>query len=189
MCRFNRYMMVTVETVSIVFTALSISLAAFYYINTLRNTQRNQQLAMETRKAQHYIQMLQTVSTDEFLRRTLELLSIEFRDYDDFYEMTTDYESETGAKFSAYTTWLNGFGHMLKEGLIDREMISNFGQGIQYIRAWDSWRPYILEYRERRNLPLYMSGLEYLAEEMKAFRVERGWPSEWSTERSTFVGG
>ena len=49
--------MVTVETVSIVFTALSISLAAFYYINTLRNTQRNQQLAMETRKAQHYMQM------------------------------------------------------------------------------------------------------------------------------------
>jgi len=34
--------MVTVETVSIVFTGLSISLAAFYYISTLRNAQRNQ---------------------------------------------------------------------------------------------------------------------------------------------------
>lgn len=74
--------MISIETVSIVFTGLSISLAAFYYINTLRNTQRNQQLAMETRKAQHYMQLLQTASTDDFLRRTVEMLNMEFRDYD-----------------------------------------------------------------------------------------------------------
>jgi hypothetical protein len=67
---------------------------------------------------------------------------------------------------------------MLKEGLIDRGMISSFGQGIQYIRAWDTWKHLILEHRERSNLPKYMSGLEYLAEEMKVYRTERGWPSE-----------
>jgi hypothetical protein len=76
---------------------------------------------------------------------------------------------------------------MLKEGLIDREMISNFGQGIQYIRAWDTWKHLILEHRVRSNLPKYMSGLEYLAEEMKVYRTERGWSSEWSTDRRTFT--
>ena len=60
--------MVTVETISIVFTGLSISLAAFYYISTLRNAQRTQQMQLETRQAQLFMSFVsseweQTVMT------------------------------------------------------------------------------------------------------------------------------
>jgi len=40
---------VAIETIPIVFTGISISLAAFYYINNLRNNQRNQQMQLEPR--------------------------------------------------------------------------------------------------------------------------------------------
>jgi len=56
--------MVDYSTLSIVFTGLSISIAAFYYISTLRNTRRNQELtlraqeqAVETRQAQLFMEM------------------------------------------------------------------------------------------------------------------------------------
>ena len=65
---------------------------------------------------------------------------------------------------------------MLKDGLIDEEIIHNFGQGILLGLAWDKWKPFILEYRERINAPWHMSGLEYVAMETKRWRKERGWP-------------
>ena len=142
---------------------------------------------METRMAQHYMQLLQTVSTDEFVRRTSEVHDLKFDDFDSLLEFRRNHDEEIHVKYDAYMAWVNGFGHMLKEGLIDKEMIHSFGQGIQYIRAWDKWKPVFLEYREKRNLPQYMSGLEYLAEEMKKSRIERGWPSKWSEEIGMFV--
>lgn len=47
--------MIDYQTISVVFTGISVSLAAFYYINTLRNAQRNQKLTLETRRAQMFM--------------------------------------------------------------------------------------------------------------------------------------
>jgi hypothetical protein len=40
-----------------VFTGLSVSLAAFYYINTLRNAQRTQEMQLENRQVQIFMQI------------------------------------------------------------------------------------------------------------------------------------
>ena len=179
--------MVTLETISIVFTGISISLAAFYYINTLRNTQRNQQLTLETRRAQHYMQLLQSISTEEFLKRTRDVQKIEINNFEEYLEYTRDSESQDGLKFNAYCTWVNGIGHMLHEGVIDEEMIHNFGSGIYLGLAWSTLKPFILEYRERINCPWHMVGLEYMAEEQKRWRKERSWPYEYSLELGRFI--
>ena len=49
--------MVDFQTISIVFTGLSISKAAFYYISALRNSRMTQEHALETRQAQLYMQI------------------------------------------------------------------------------------------------------------------------------------
>ena len=46
--------MVTVETISIVFTGLSISLAAFYYISTLRNAEKSRKRELILQRHQSY---------------------------------------------------------------------------------------------------------------------------------------
>ena len=139
----------------------------FYYIITLRNTQKTQQLQLETRKSQHYLQMLQTVSTEEFIKRTMTVHQLEFKDYEDYLAFSNNYDSDMKWQYEAYMTWLNGFGLMLKEGLIDTEVILSFGQGIQYIRVWEKWKPIILKNRERSNLPQLLEGIEFLAVEME----------------------
>jgi hypothetical protein len=79
--------MVTIETLSIVFTGISISLAAFYYINTLRNTRKNQELQLETRQTQLFMDIFKTWASKEF-QRDLEQMRYtwEFDGFDDFFE-------------------------------------------------------------------------------------------------------
>ena len=60
--------MVDFQTISIVFTGLSISIAAFYYINTLRNSRMTQEHALETRQAQLYMQLYSFYDNKEFLK-------------------------------------------------------------------------------------------------------------------------
>ena len=69
------------QTVSIVFTGISVSLAAFYYIMTLRNTQKNQELArktqehaLETRRTQLLMQIYQELSSEDSMRRYADVM-------------------------------------------------------------------------------------------------------------------
>ena len=79
--------MVEVETISIVFTGLSISLAAFYYINTLRNTQVNQDLALETRQAQMFLNFYENYRSQEFRKNYYHYLFVqEWTTRDEFME-------------------------------------------------------------------------------------------------------
>ena len=185
--------MVDYQTISVMFTGLSISLAAFYYISTLRNSQRNQELslksqenALETRKAQHYMQLLQMVSNEEFLDRALQIEKLDIQTYEDYVDFR-DSGSEDYTKFRSYTIWMNGLGHMLREGLIDRETIASFGQGIQHIRAWQKWSPLFLYLREKGNAPDVMAGFEYLVNEMMDRRREKGLLTNYSEEDRKFI--
>ena len=76
--------MVTIKTVSIVFTGLSVSLAAFYYISTLRNAQRTQEMQLETRQTQIFMQIYQQLNSEDSFRTWAELMNIECENYDDF---------------------------------------------------------------------------------------------------------
>ena len=85
--------MVTIETISIVFTGISISLAAFYYINTLKNAQRARDLSLkaqeqasETRQAQLFMQIYSMFSSDEFFERGKGIIQTEFESPSDFLE-------------------------------------------------------------------------------------------------------
>jgi hypothetical protein len=78
--------MVTIETISIVFTGISISLAAFYYINTLRNTKRNQDLQLETRQAGLFMEMYREYRGLDFRRQLLRVRHLEWTDFDDWFE-------------------------------------------------------------------------------------------------------
>ena len=166
--------MVTVETISIVFTALSISLAAFYYIGTLRNAQRTQQLQLETRKAQLYMQLFLRITSEEFTKKSIDLLKF---DYDDAGEFMEKYisgpDSNMQAKLFSMLWHLDGLGYMMSEDLIDPEMVYNFGGGFAQVWHWEKWEPVILEIRKRRGAE-FMKWFEYTAEEMMRIRRERG---------------
>ena len=58
--------MVDVQTISIVFAGLSIGVAAIYYTLTLRNTQRAQQIQIDTRQAQLFMNIYNQSFTNPY---------------------------------------------------------------------------------------------------------------------------
>jgi len=164
-----------------------------YYVMTVRNAQRSRDLslkaqehALETRKAQHYMQLLQMVSNEEFLERATRVQNLDISTYKEFNDLRES-SFEDYMKFRSYVNWMNGLGHMMREGLIDRETIASFGQGIQYIRAWQKWYPIFQRQRKEGNAPDIMSGFEYLVNEMKERRIERGLSVKYSEEEGKFI--
>ena len=137
--------MVTVETVSIVFTGLSISLAAFYYISTLRNAQRTQQLQLETRQAQLFMQIYSQWNSMEMGREYQRIMDSEWTDIDDFLERHyTDIESKTG--FRTVARFFEGIGVLVHRGLIDATFVDDLMSGAT-MRYWEKIAPMIKEWR------------------------------------------
>jgi len=136
--------MVTVETISIVFTGLSISLAAFYYISTLRNASRMRELtlkaqeqALETRQAQLYMSLLDRWNTKEFSKQRYDSYRMEWTDLDDFREKYNwSNNPDIFASWNTFGRSILGLAELRRKGLIDIDFLD--GMMLTDVRNW--WR-------------------------------------------------
>lgn len=163
--------MVTVETVSIMFTGLSVSLAAFYYMSTLRNAQRTQQLQLETRQAQLFMQIFGQWNTLEYGLQYEKSMRMEWTDFDDFNEKYLgDIEAYTGWRMMA--RFFEGIGVLVKRGLIDVTLVDDLMSG-ETMRYWEMFKPLIEETRERLNWPQALEWVEYLYDQIRPIVEEQ----------------
>ncbi len=174
--------MITIETISIVFTGISISLAAFYYINTLRNTRRNQELQLETRQAQLFTQLYSEFRRPETLRLYFKALQMTWDDYDDFVKKYGLEGWEERVPFTHMNLYFDEIGVLLEEGLIDVNLVINLIGGT-FRLYWEKFEPYVLERRIRDNMPRYYDKMEYLYNEIEKIRGHE-W-KEWFPELKT----
>jgi len=158
--------MVSVETLSIVFTGMSISLAAFYYISTLRNAQRTQQLTLETRQAQLFMQIYDRWSSIEMTKMEWELSNWEWDDFDD-YVSKYDSDVESISLRSVLGRQFEGIGVLIKRGLIDPALVDDL-MSASILGYWEKWGPVVKEWRVRRNIPQASEYQEYLYQTIKA---------------------
>lgn len=63
-----------VQTIGVLVTATSVTIAAIYYVMTLRASQRNMKTNLETRQAQLFMPIYSTYYSDEFMRARSEIL-------------------------------------------------------------------------------------------------------------------
>jgi hypothetical protein len=164
----------TLQTIGILLTAVTVSIAAIYYTLTLRYTRRNQELtlkaqeqALETRQAQLFMSIYSTYSSAEFHKAYREILNCQWKDYDDFqskygFEVNPDADAK-GRMINAY---FEGVGVLMKRGLIDPSIVDDLISGV-IIRYWEKYEPYILEYRKRRDWPQAGEHVEYLYNKIK----------------------
>ncbi len=83
--------MVDAQTIGVLVTATSVTIAAIYYIFTLRINRNTQELALkaqqqnlETRQAQLFMPIYSTFYSDDFLRAYWGITSWSYNDYDDY---------------------------------------------------------------------------------------------------------
>ena len=156
--------MVTIETISIVFTGISISLAAFYYINTLRNTKKNQELQLETRQAQMFYGIYNRMSQVDFIEAWNAFEFWDFTNYDDNMKRFTD--NDRSNRYSrTLGVYYEGLGVLVRLGLVPIHYIAYFMTNMTRT-YWEKQASFIKEYRERENVPRALSEVEYLYNEL-----------------------
>jgi len=120
-----------------------------YYLIIMRNSQRNQQIQIETRQAQLFMQIF-TRQYDIDQRRSLHLLNtLEYEDYDDFIEKYgPENNPDVYFRLSSLGTYFEGVGVLVKRNLVDPAMVDDLMSG-RIIDFWEAFGPYILAVRER----------------------------------------
>jgi len=168
---------------------LAIIIGVFIAVMELRHMRQARETELETRKAQLFMQQYQINASVWFMKRDTDLRRWEWEDYEDFSDKYLENKnSEVGATWLSFMMWADGFGYLLKENLVDAEMVYQLGQGgIGPIRQWTRFEPIIEEIRERGNNHDFLRWFEYLVEEMKKMRAQKGLSSKWSTTLNRFI--
>ena len=162
--------MVELDTVLSLLQTASIIIGVFYYIMTLQNSNKNQQLtlkaqenATETRQAQLFMYLYETWSSPEFSKHWYIIRSWEWTDYDDFMEKYGDKKNpDLYISFSTVTKFFEGLGVLVKRGLVDPTMVDDLMSGF-IIRLWEDFgESFIKDMRVRQGFPQAYEWGEYL---------------------------
>ena len=163
----------TLQTIGILLTAVTVSIAAIYYTLTLRYTKRSQDLQLETRQAQLFMQIYNRQYTIE-QRRSLHIINtLEYESRDDFNEK---YGPETNPdayfRIQSLGAYFEGVGVLVKRNLVDPYMVDDLMSG-RIIDFWDAVSAFLKEYRESSGDYEAYEHVEYLYEVIKSIQDEQ----------------
>ena len=165
--------MVDIQTIGVLATAASVTVAAIYYIFTLRTNQRNLKTNLETRQAQLFMQLYDKVSEPEFLINWQAALKAEWSSFDEYMQKYGyDAYPDSYGKLMSVGVTFEGIGVLVKRGLIDPAMVDDMMSGF-IISYWEKQRPLSLEVRRRRNYPQYAEWIEYLYNVIKPIALNQ----------------
>ena len=145
----------------------------FYYLMTLQNTRKNQQLtlkaqeqALETRRGQliqqYLLEMIEKKSLDYSVDH---ILYAEWSSYDEWEEKYWN-NPEYQKAFYWIQLGMSGIGTCLMEGLVDIHILTLFNvDGIIY--NWEKHKDIIYERRKRWNQKRYCDMWEHVYTELK----------------------
>jgi len=146
----------------------------FYYIMTLNNTRKNQEMQLETRQAQLFMQVYNRFNSRAFVSQLNEIrFRWSYTDLDDFMEKygpKTNPEANDSMGSTIY--FFEGIGVLMKKGLIDTEFVDDLMSGV-IVSLWDKFGPMIIEQRERYNWPTAAEWFEYLYNQIKPLYDEQ----------------
>ena len=162
--------MASFEFLAIILTGLGLTASIVYYANILRNANKTQQMQLETRQVQLYMDVYKSHVTKENQKDLVEMLRWEWKNYDDF---EAHYGVLGWAQYFSYMSQLEGIGFLVINGFLD----PNHVYDLQYnsiIGLWEKFVPLILESREIWSSSQSWSKVEYLYDEMMRIQEERG---------------
>jgi hypothetical protein len=146
--------LLTIQTIGVLLTGISVSIAAIYYIFTLRNTYKN-------RQAQLLIPIYSRFHEKEFQKLALDIrTNWEWKDYTDFMDKYGPTNLEAWASFWTVTGFFHTIGSLLKRKRIDPIIVDDLMQ-TYIIQYWEQVRLLIKEWRNQFNYPRMAWGADY----------------------------
>jgi hypothetical protein len=126
-----------------------------YYLIIMRNSQRNQQMQLETRQAQLFMQLADTYVEQGYRSTALEMLSDKWswEDFDDFLKKYgPEANPEAWNKFQLQLSHWSLQGFLVRDGLLSAEDIFSWWGWVPR-SMWEKFEPIIVEYRIRFESP------------------------------------
>jgi hypothetical protein len=161
----------TIPLVLDIIRTVGILVGIVYYLTIMRNNQRNQKTAEETRK----IQLLLDHNRDIIGRNNWNsVMDMEWDDYNDFMsKYGWDSDPDLYEKRMGIWRRMHFSGLLIRDGLID---VSTF---IDYIGdnsplMWNKFKDIIEEQRVLFDSPNFLIGIEYGAKAVEQYRLNRG---------------
>lgn len=160
-----------IQTAYYLVAATGVLVAAIYYIQNMRVAERNKKIQLSTN-------VTDRVGTREFMKTFVELAYLRWRDIDDFlkkYDSAVNTEESQDNFSKRWWLWstYDNLGYLLREGLVDEEIIFN-SQGAYSVIHWGRYWPIIEYYRRKEMGPRWLENFEYLTRRMWAMGKERG---------------
>ena len=117
--------MVSIELIALVLTGLSITASILYYASVLRNANKAQEHATETRNIQIFMQFVDKIHNRELLSTHVRMLRWEWKDFEDFERKygSVDHPDLYGERVSFW--WLlNDLGWLVEKGIVEIEDVN-----------------------------------------------------------------
>ncbi len=156
----------TLQTIGILMTGISLTIAAAYYTLTLRNTQKNQKLQLETRQAQLFMEMYRDFKRSDIQKAYNDIINVwkwdSIEEFNEKYGRRNNYD-EFHKYMLVYSVY-EGLGVLIYRNLIDVAMIEELMRSY-VISFWEKMAPLIYDWRVQ--WPLAAEWTEYLYNEVK----------------------
>jgi len=168
--------MIDIQTILTYLTLISIPVGVAYHIMTLNNTRKNQQMQLETRQAQLFMNIYNQFIRKEFSEDWLQVTY--HRDWENTEDFTEKYGTYTNPKASAQLisvlAFFEGIGVLLKRNLINISMVDDL-MSSYVLLTWGKYGPLMREISEAHNRPELWEHVHYLYNEIqKTYQKQHG---------------
>ena len=162
--------MVTPTTVTMIRDIVTIFgvIAGFsYYFMTVRMNQRAMRINLTNN-------LIQQISTDEFIIKVSELMYMEWDDYDDFErKYGSDVNFENYIKRNSVWGAYDSLGNLLRIGMADKDIIFNSMYAFNALPLWYKYEDVLNMNRKLYSGSDTWRGFEFLADELEKTRMAR----------------
>jgi len=142
---------------------LALAAAIAYYVVISRNSSK-------TRKAQLFMQLYARFHNEEFLKKNIDIMNLEWEDFEDYWKKYgMNANPEATAMIHSVGNFFEGIGVLVKEKLIDLKLVDDLMTGLVK-RYWEKMEPIIKQQRIIFNWPEAYEWTEYLYNEIKSLK-------------------
>jgi len=163
--------MVDYSTLALILTGLGLTASILYYAMVLRNANKTQQLALETRQAQLFMQMynrwLDSIGLEDYSM----LISRRMSNWEEFksvYNSDEDYQRV----FNNMAGFYEGLGVLVKAGYLSIHPIVLMWTGVTTLFWVNVLEPIVDGWRKELDLTRLWSEAEYLCKELLRYVEE-----------------
>ena len=164
--------MVDYSTLALVLTGLGLTASILYYAMVLRNSNKTQQLALETRQAQLFMQMYNrwrdTFKTDEYYEKVISKKVSNWEELKSIMNSDDDYKRI----LSEVAGFYEGLGVLVKAGYLSIHPVALMWTGVTTLFWTNILEPTVEDWRAEYNSRRLWSEAEYLCRELLRYVEE-----------------